>query len=92
MKIFYTYSAVQDLQRLHDFIAKESSKAASEVSTKLRQAIKRLLEFPMLGREVKSTDKSVSLRDLVTGKYVIRYALLEREILVLRIWHSKEDR
>jgi len=92
MKIFYTHNAIKDLKRLYDFIAKENPRAAAEVAAKLRQAIKRLLDFPMLGKEVKSNEKSASLRDLVTGKYIIRYALLKHEIHILRVWHSKEER
>jgi toxin ParE1/3/4 len=92
MKIFYTHNAIKDLQRLYGFIANENPIAAAEVSARLRQAIKRLIDFPMLGREIKSGGKTVSLRDLVTGKYIIRYAFLKHEIHILRIWHGKEDR
>ncbi len=94
MKILYTYKAIGDLQRLHKFIAKENPKSAAEISTKLLQAIKRLIDFPLLGRQIKSNEKenAAALRDLVTGRYIIRYAVLKNEIHILRVWHTKEDR
>jgi len=92
MKIFYTHQAIYDLKRLHQFIAKDSPKAAAAASAKIRQAIERLIDFPKLGRAVKNTEKSISLRDVVTGKYVIRYILLKHEIHILRVWHGKEDK
>ena len=91
MKILYTHQAIGDLERLYQFIAKHSPNAATEISTKIKQAIKRLLDFPMLGKEIKSTEKSPSIRDLITGNYIIRYALLKHEIHILRVWHGKED-
>ena len=31
-------------------------------------------------------------QDLITGDYIVRYAVLEEDIYILRIWHGKEDR
>jgi toxin ParE1/3/4 len=91
MKIFYTYESARDLKRLHEFITNHNPKAASEVSGKLLQAIKRLIEFPSLGKEVKPTNGVHSLRDLITGKYIVRYAVLNKEIHIVRVWHGKEE-
>ena len=92
MRILYTHRAVNDLKRLHDFIAQENSRIASEVSKQLVQAIKRLIDFPLFGRKVEnsSNDSINSIRELITGKYVIRYIILNEEIHILRVWHSKE--
>ena len=92
MKIFYTHKAIDDLDRLHHFIRKNNPKATTQVSERLLDAIKKLLDFPMLGRKVKNTKDSVSLRDLIIDQYIIRYALLHKEIHILNIWHTKEDR
>ncbi len=92
MKILYTENAIHDLQRLHDFLVSHNPHAAQEISNRLRQAVNRLLDFPMLGGEVKNSDLIPSLRDLVTGKYIIRYMSLTSEIHILRIWHNKEER
>lgn len=95
MKIFYTHSAVDDLERLYAFICQDNPKAAAKIAEKLRQAVNRLKDFPLLGKEVKPMNFATSnelLRDLITGKYVIRYMVLKQEIHILRIWHGKEIR
>lgn len=91
MKIFYTQSAVNDLKRLYDSIAQENSKIASEVSKQIVQAIKRLVDFPLFGRKIENKGID-SIRELITGKYVIRYIVLNEEIHILRVWHSKENK
>lgn len=90
MKIFYTLNAVRDLERLHNFIAEKNPKAAAEISQKLVDAVQRLIDFPMLGRKAKE-EEDASLRDLITGNYIIRYFILQSEIHILRIWHGRED-
>jgi len=92
MKILYTQQAIHDLQRLRDFIAFDNTKAAFNASERLRHAIKQLIDFPTLGKLIKNESKSLSVRDLFTGKYLIRYALLANEIHILRIWHTREHR
>lgn len=32
------------------------------------------------------------LQDLISGDYLVRYAVLENGIYVLRIWHGREER
>lgn len=91
MKIIYANKAISDLKRLHEFVEPINLIAANETSLKLIQAIERLVDFPMLGREVRHDEVTTSLRELITGKYVIRYVVLENEIHVVRIWHGKED-
>ncbi len=91
-KIFYTHKAVNDLGRLRDFIAKDNPKAAMETAEKLQLAVNQLLDFPLLGKEIKTSKKIASFCDLMTGKYVIRYVVLSHEIHILRIWHGKENR
>jgi addiction module RelE/StbE family toxin len=93
MKIIYTQQAVNDLKRLRDFIKQGNPHAAQEISKRLIQAINRLVDFPLLGRKAKENNNNpISIRDLITGKYVIRYLTLENEVHILRIWHGKEDR
>lgn len=93
MKIFYTKYAINDLIRLRRFIEKNNPKAAKETSERLIQAVKRLIDFPLLGKPVKSNDDSLTVRDLITSKYIIRYLVLNNhEIHILRIWHGKENK
>jgi plasmid stabilization system protein ParE len=90
MKIFYTQSSIADLRRVHQFIVQNNPAAANQIAIKIKQAIEHLQAFPLLGKEVKETKSHISLREIVTGNYLIRYAVFEHEIHILRIWHGKE--
>jgi len=32
------------------------------------------------------------MRDLIQGKYIVRYLILDKTINILKVWHHKEDR
>jgi toxin ParE1/3/4 len=89
MKLLFTHSAQRDLMRLRDFIAENNPQAASQVSRRLVASVRRLTDQPEMGIEVEGLPVT---QDLITGDYIVRYAVLEDEIYILRIWHGKEDR
>ena len=91
MKIYYTQRAAKDLQRLHDFIATNSLKAAEKMAEKISKSIQRIIFAPLIGKEVKNNTSHL-IRDLSTNRYVIRYKILKTEIHILRVWHCREDR
>jgi plasmid stabilization system protein ParE len=83
-----------DLKRLHAFLAAESPSAAARAGERLVTTIRSLELFPERGH----TSPIVGVRELVVpfgrSGYVLRYAHLPESetILVLRIWHGREDR
>ncbi|MEJ1336845.1 MAG: type II toxin-antitoxin system RelE/ParE family toxin [Candidatus Sedimenticola sp. (ex Thyasira tokunagai)] len=89
MKLRFTHSAQRDLVRLRDFIANKNPQAAKRISQRLKQSILRLTDQPEIGVNV---EELPGVQDLVSGDYLVRYAVLENEIYILRIWHGKEDR
>ena len=89
MKLKFTRSALRDLTRLHDFIARKNPTAAKRVSQQLKRSITRIFDHPELGSKV---DELVGVRDLVSADYVVRYLVLAQEIIILRVWHGRENR
>ena len=95
MKLLYSPEAVADLRRLHDFVAEQNALAARRLSKSLRDGIKRLKQFPQMGRRVRQSADvwaPEEIRDWVTGTYIARYLLLDETIVILRVWHQKENR
>ena len=95
MKLVYAPEAVADLQRLHDFVAAKDPLAARRLSKSLRDGIKRLKQFSHMGRRVRQSADvwaPEEIRDWVTGTYIARYLLLDETIMILRVWHQKENR
>ena len=90
MKVVFSRAAVYDLVRLRDFIARHSPDAARRTAQRMQGAIQRLGSMPQIGRPV--TDIPGEVRELVFGKYAIRYKVMPRSLYILRIWHGKEDR
>ena len=95
MKLVYAPEAVKDLRRSHDFVAEHNAPAARRLSKSLRDGFKRLKQFPQMGRRVRQSADvwaPEEIRDWVTGTYIARYLLLDETIVILRIWHQKENR
>lgn len=91
MKLRWTVPASLDLRRLHAFLAPRDPRAAAKVVRTLRAAAKRLEDHPRMGVHLdRFADREV--RRLIAGAYEVRYELRGETLLVLRIFHSREDR
>ncbi len=90
MKLQFSEAAVNDLVRLREFIAEYNPEAAQRVAQRLRGAIQRLVDMPQIGRPV--DDMPGEIREMIFGKYVVRYQVRQHMLFILRIWHGKEDR
>ena len=95
MKLAFSREARGDLVPLRAFIAKHNPAAAERIAKRLILGIERLLQHPRLGRRVTVGPDQIApeeIRDWPVGDYVVRYLITESRIIVLRVWHSKEDR
>jgi plasmid stabilization system protein ParE len=94
MKIIVSQAAVNDLARLHAFLAGKNSSAANRAVAVLHSAIRSLDMLPERGRP----SGTPNVRELVVpfgrSGYVLRYAYRQQadEIVVLRLWHGREAR
>ena len=90
MKLVYTDEAIDDLKRLREFIAVHNPPAAARIAAELVGKIELLPDFPKMGTPVEMAPVPDSVRDMVFGKYVVRYSLHASAIIVLRVWHGLE--
>ncbi|MFK8051266.1 MAG: type II toxin-antitoxin system RelE/ParE family toxin [Halioglobus sp.] len=89
MTLKFTAKALEDLERLHEFVAEKNPAAADRTRDHLLASFQTLLEQPMGGKPV----KSLPVRQWVAGDYVIRYLIdSEHSLIIVRIWHGREDR
>lgn len=90
MKLRFSRSAVDDLKRLRQFIEEKNPPAAQRMAEYLVRKINNLCHQPNMG--VLVGDKlNPRLRDLIIKDYKIRYLADDREVLILKVWHQKED-
>ncbi len=91
MKVQWTGKALSDLARLHDFLAPVNRKAAARAVQALTAAPARLVDQPRLGEKLEEfTPREV--RRILVGSYEMRYEITDETIVVLRLWHTREDR
>ena len=78
MKLKFTPRATYDLERLRAFIAEHNPDAAQRVSQQLKHNILHLVKNPKLGKVVDELPR-------------VRYTVIEQTVIILKIWHGKED-
>lgn len=85
--------AQNDLQRLYEFIALHSEDAAARATNTLVAGAETLRDFPQKGRPWPPDQRfrELSVNFGVRG-YVIRYRELKDRIVIVRVWHTREER
>jgi plasmid stabilization system protein ParE len=91
MKVVWTDHASQDLDRLYDFLSQFSPRAADQLVVQLISAPEVLLRTPRLGQRVEREGPE-EVRRILVRDYELRYEVRADQIVVLRIWHTREER
>ena len=91
MNLRFTPEAVEDLVRLRTFIEEKNPTAARRIAKDLLLGMEKLKVFPAIGLKVERAFEPQRIRDLFIGNYTMRYLIGDGEIVVLRIWHGKEN-
>ena len=91
MKINWTSKALSDLVRLYEFLAVKNKQAAAHTVQSLSAAPDRLLDQARIGEKLDEFDPR-EVRRIVIGRYEMRYEIQDSIIIVLRIWHTRENR
>jgi plasmid stabilization system protein ParE len=93
MNLVWLPQAQADIQRLYDFLLERDPRAAERAIRAIQPGAQRLPEFPRIGRRM---DDATERRELSVpfgaGAYVLRYRIHEDTIVVMRVWHSREER
>ena len=91
MEINWTSHALGDLARLYEFLAPVNPKAAADVFEKLVAGPDVLMYQPRIGTPLTEFSPR-DVRFLLVGDYEVRYEITQKEIWILRLWHTREDR
>lgn len=92
-QVVWLPEALEDVIRLRSFLEDKSLEAANRAAIVIRNGAKTLANFPAIGKPMnEGTGRRELLLPFGAGNYVLRY-IIEREIIVIiRVWHSKENR
>jgi plasmid stabilization system protein ParE len=95
-RIVWLNAAVSDLARLREFIRVNNPAAADRAAKRIIQAVDKISAYPSIGRPVLDIKQKQAFRDLfipfAQGGYWLRYAVTKDEIVLVRIWHGRENR
>jgi plasmid stabilization system protein ParE len=87
----WTSKAHSDLVRLYEFLSPVHPPAAARAVRQIVAGAKRIPSHPRLGVQL-SEFAPREVRRVLVGDYEIRYELTQRDVIVLRIVHTREDR
>lgn len=91
----WTPKASNDLHRLNAFLANKDLTTAETALASIHHAIGLLCDFPDIGRRHNVAETTREwFADFGKSSYVIRYRHSQEQaaIVILRIWHSREQR
>jgi len=84
-------AARADLARLGDFLIDVNPRAAERIGERLEEAVLSLGEFSERTPAHANGSRTLTIRHGSAG-YVICYRVREHEVIVTRIFHTREDR
>lgn len=90
MRLQWTEPAVDALQGIHDYIAKDQPFYAARFVDRLTVAAEKLREFPELGRIVPEAART-EIRELIFQGYRIIYRVKPGHIQILTVVHGSRD-
>ena len=92
-QLIWTRHAAEDVNRLRAFIRLHNPDAAQRAAQAIQKAAALLLQHPAIGHPAHDLPE---FRDLWvpfgSRGYVLRYRLDGNRIIVIRVWHSLEER
>lgn len=91
-KLIWSVESLSDVTRLREFIEPHNKSAAKNVAATLKKSAILLLDYPLIGKSIEDRNEHEFPIKLGRKRYVIRYKISGSKIVILRIWHSLEDR
>jgi len=90
MKIEWAEPALVDIEKIRDYISRDSEYYATRFVEIIVEAIENLERFPEMGRSVPEAEKK-NIRELLFFNYRIMYQVETERILILAIIHGARD-
>lgn len=91
MRIRWLSASERDLVRLYDFLKDVAPRAAARNIQNILAAVRRLPDYPRVGRVIEEYQPR-EVRALLVNDYEVHYEIAEDTLVVLRVWHAREDR
>jgi plasmid stabilization system protein ParE len=92
-QIIWLPEALEDTERLRHFIEDKNPSAAVRVGQVLQKGAAFLASYPEAGRPMNDgTNRRELFLPFGSGAYVLRYITDRQMVVIVRAWHSRENR
>ena len=92
LSLVWSAAARADLIRLHAFILPHNPRAAKQSAKKILKATRLILDNPAIGTAIEGRQDYELFTPFGQNVYILRYQIIEQKIVILKIWHSRENR
>ena len=93
MNVVWLPEARQDIEHLFEFLLAKNPAAARQSIQTIRQGADLLEQFPDSGRPMNDDTRRRELFvPFGSSHYVLRYMIDGETIVIIRVWHSREER
>lgn len=87
-EVRWTQRARNDLRDIHDFIARDSPRAAEALVERVLTAMERLAVFPESGRVVPEFP-ALGYREIIVSSYRVLYRLESNTVWIVAVVHGR---
>lgn len=92
MALIWLPGAKADFQRLFDFLLDVNPSAAGKAARLIRDGAERLRGHPQLGRQLSDGLRRELVLPFTGAAYILRCRLEGETIVIIRVWHGREQR
>ena len=87
VRIEWTERSLEDLNEIHDYIARDSKNYAHLFVKKIYETVQKLKDFPNIGRAVPEVNNP-SVREIIFHNYRIVYRNLDNYVEIITVIHG----
>jgi plasmid stabilization system protein ParE len=93
MRLEWSATALADLDRFAAFLHDRHPRLAKVIAGEIKDKTRILVEYPMIGRAIEGRPEYRELvLEVANAKYVFRYGFDGKRLVMLRVFHSREER
>ncbi|MEW5929219.1 MAG: type II toxin-antitoxin system RelE/ParE family toxin [Gemmatimonadota bacterium] len=87
MSVVWSEQALSDVMEIRDFIARDAPRFADLFVDRIFEAVERLTDFPLSGRQVPEFGRP-DVREVLLGSYRIVYRIHEDRVAISTVFHT----
>ena len=93
MRLEWSAAALADLDRFATFLHDRHPGLAKVIAAEIKDKTRIIAEHPMIGRAIENRSEYRELvLEVANAKYAFRYVFDGKRLVMLRVFHSREER